>query len=441
MADELEIVSSKVPGKNKKLVRGARLRKYRLAGLLGKGGSSEVWKARDCVEGIWVALKIPLLETSGERDNKAMLKEIRLVARLRHEHIMPIKNADIINGHVVLATELSAGTLEDRSRPMSVKRVISIISQVLEGLAYAHRRKLAHCDVTPGNIFFLPDKRAALGDFGISMQIKGRIVTSDVYGTPGYIAPEQAYGKPTFRSDCFAVALILYEYITGFLPRWPFRWPLRGNKRLKARTSLEFTKFMRKALSVDPEKRFANAGLMLDALRVATPKKFRTAGHQKSTHRRSDWKKVRQQAYLKKYEKVLGAAFECTKCGEPITEAMQICPWCGTERNLFDSRSTFERVCPDCHKGVLPEWRYCPWCYGPGFDSPSETKSTGVRYHGKCRHCGGKLMRFMVYCPWCQRKVQRPWRVSAFGEICSKCHGPVDTDFWIHCPWCTQQLI
>lgn len=433
--------SIKKSNKGKKLTRGARLRKYRLAATLGKGGSSEVWKARDSVEGIWVALKIPLLETNGQRDNKAMLKEIRLVSSLRHEHIMPVKNADIINGHIVLATELSAGTLEDRSRPMSVRKAISIIFQVLDGLAYAHRKKLVHCDVTPGNIFLLPDGRAALGDFGISMQVKGRIVTSDVYGTPGYIAPEQAYGKPTFRSDCFAVALILYEYITGYLPRWPFRWPPRGCKRLRDKTSAEFVKFMKKALEVDPEKRFADAGQMLEALLAATPERLKPAKHSKGSRKRVDWQKIRRQAYLKKYGRILGTGFECVHCGEPVTESMRICPWCGSEKNRFDKRSTYKRFCPDCHKGILPEWRYCPWCYGAGFKSPGKSRTRGVRYHGKCRHCGGRLMRFMRYCPWCRRKVHRPWRVSLLPEKCSKCRWPVDTTYWIYCPWCGQKLV
>ncbi len=433
--------ATKGTSKGRKLTRGVRLRKYRLSAALGKGGSSEVWKARDSVEGIWVALKVPLLEMSGKRDNKAMLKEIRLVSSLRHEHIMPVKNADIINGHVVLATELSAGTLEDRSRPMSVRRIISVISQVLDGLAYAHRKKLVHCDVTPGNIFFLPDGRAALGDFGISMQVKGRMVTSDVYGTPGYIAPEQAYGRPTFRSDCFAVGLILYEYITGYLPRWPFRWPPRGCKRLRERTSAEFVKFMKKALEVDPEKRFADAGQMLDAMLAATPERLKPAKHSKDREKKIDWQNARRQTYLKKYGRILGSSFDCVQCGEPIAESMWICPWCGSTKNRFDRRSAYKRICPDCHKGILPEWRYCPWCYGPGFKSPSKSKTKGVRYHGKCRYCGGRLMRFMRYCPWCRRKVHRPWPVPLMPEKCSKCRGSIDTNYWKYCPWCREKLV
>jgi serine/threonine-protein kinase len=115
-----------------RLVRGQRLGKYRLVKCLGEGGTCEVWKARDCVEGIWVALKIPLVGINGLRDNQKLLREIRLVAKLRHPHIMPVKNADIIDGHAVLATEISAGTLADCSKPMSVRRIISIIMQVLD---------------------------------------------------------------------------------------------------------------------------------------------------------------------------------------------------------------------------------------------------------------------------------------------------------------------
>ena len=123
--------------KSMKLRPGMCFGKYKLARRLGEGGSCEVWKAKDCVEDIAVALKIPLVGAAGQRDSAQLSREIRLVTRLRHPHLMPIKNADIIDGHFVMATELSAGTLWDCSRPMSVRRIISIIGQVLQGLGYA----------------------------------------------------------------------------------------------------------------------------------------------------------------------------------------------------------------------------------------------------------------------------------------------------------------
>jgi len=279
------------------LKSGTRLGKYRLKRCLGTGGACEVWEARDSVEGIWVALKIPLAGVDGERDNKVLLREIRAVSRLRHPNILAVKNADIIAEHAVLATELSMRTLADCSKPMSVKRTISVIARVLEGLAYAHRHRIVHCDVTPNNIFLFPENRAALGDFGISLKLKGRRKTIDDYGTPGYVAPEQAYGYPTYRSDCFAVGLILCEYITGVLPRWPFDWPFRGSKRLQERTSLAFVKFIKKSVAVDPKRRFANAGKMLTAMIEALPKSQQKILTPKAGKKETDWRKVRRKIY------------------------------------------------------------------------------------------------------------------------------------------------
>jgi serine/threonine protein kinase len=422
------------------LKRSKLLGKYRLVKRVGKGGYCEVWKARDSVEGVWVALKIPLLD-NGKRDNEALLKEIRLVSQLRHPHIMPVKNADIIEGHAVLATELSVGTLDDCSRPMSARRVINITGQVLEGLAYAHSRRLVHCDVTPGNIFLFPNGRAALGDFGIGIRLKGRMKTVDEYGTPGYVAPEQAYGRPTYRSDCFAVGLVLYEYMTGVRPKWPFYWPYRGHERLRQKTNERFVRFVKKALSVDPARRFANAGQMLSALREAVPRQLRSAlALQIVRGKRQDWQQLRREAFMKRYGRVFSSLSSCVSCGEPIAESMQICPWCGSGKNRFDYSSGFNHVCGRCSRGVLPEWHYCPWCYGVGFESPSGLLSKGVRYQGRCRYCKGKLIRFMRYCPWCRRKVRKAWRVWPFPEVCGECGWSVDTTFWNYCPWCKQKL-
>ena len=428
--------------KTAELARGARLGKYLLEKQIGRGGSCEVWKAKDSVEGIRVALKIPLTDVKGMRDNHSLFREIRLVTRLRHRHIMPLKNADIINGHLVLATELSARTLEDCSRPMSARRILSIITQVLDGLAYAHRNRLVHCDVTPGNIFLFAKNRAALGDFGISLRLEGRMKTVDEFGTPGYVAPEQAYGRPTFRSDCFAVGLILYEFVTGFLPRWPFRWPLRGHKRFRERTNLATTKFIKKALAVDPDKRFEDAEHMLNALFQAMPKHLTKQMKSKPQQSaRSDWRKMRREAFVRRYSKVLGHLSDCIECGRPIAQSMLLCPWCGSERNRFDDRTTFSYVCPRCGKGISPEWRFCPWCYGPGFQSPDSNAATALRYHSKCRYCKGKIMRFMRYCPWCRRKIRQSWQVRPFPEICTRCGWSVDSNFWNYCPWCKQKLI
>lgn len=428
-------------GKNRLHLKcGKCLGKYRLKKNLGTGGFCEVWEARDRVEGIWVALKIPSADINGKRDNETLLREVRAVSKLRHPNIISVKNADIIEGYVILATELSTGTLADRSKPMSFRRITSIIFQVLEGLAYAHRNRIVHCDVTPGNIFLFPDKRAALGDFGISLKLKGRMKTVDEYGTPGYVAPEQAYGRPMYCSDCFSVGLILYEYITGILPRWPFNWPFRGYEQLREKTSSAFAGFIKKSLAVDHERRFANAGKMLAAMTRTLPQSWQKA-LKVIEKKESDWHKVRREAFIKRYGRIFPVMFRCVECNEPVAEPMQICPWCGSEKNRFDTRSQFSHICHRCHKGVLPEWRFCPWCYGPGFDSPASIRSPGVIYHALCKYCKGKIMRFMRYCTWCNRKVRQPWQIRPFPETCSRCGWAIDSDFWNYCPWCKQNLI
>jgi len=424
-----------------KLKSGRRLGKYRLRKRLGKGGYCEVWKARDTVEGIWVALKIPIPDITGKRDNEAVLREVRLVAQLRHPHIMPLKNADIIDHHAVLATELSVGTLEDCSRPMSVRRILSIIRQVLDGLAYAHAKHLVHCDVTPGNIFLFSNGRAALGDFGIGVQVKGRMKTIDDFGTPGYVAPEQAYGKPTYRSDCFSVALVLYEFLTGVLVRWPFHWPPKGVERLRDRTSAEFVRFMKRALHPDPQKRFANAKQMLTAMEAAIPAGLRKKLQIRKAEPLPDWQQLRRKSFINKYRKVFGVLHPCKDCGEPVAESMQCCPWCGSERNRFDDNSRFSYFCERCRKGIRPEWPYCPWCYGSGYVPQEPTGGSGPEYHGRCEHCSGKLMRFMRYCPWCRRKVRKKWQVRPFPELCAHCGWSVDANYWNWCPWCEQRIV
>jgi eukaryotic-like serine/threonine-protein kinase len=425
-----------------RLRRGQRLGKYRLEKRLGQGGYCEVWRARDAIEGIRVALKIPLIGVNGERDNNSLLREVRLVAQLRHKHILPVKNADIIDGYAVLATELSGGTLADRSKPMSPRRILSIVAQVLDGLSHAHAHRLVHCDVNPNNIFLFPDGRAALGDFGIGQQVKGRMGTIDEYGTPGYVAPEQAYGRPTYRSDCFAVGLVLYEYITGYLPRWPFTWPPRGYLRLRERVSPAMVRLIKQAFSVDPARRFANASQMLDALLQAAPEQtFNGFAKKPEKAKKTDWRKSRRQTFLARYGKVLNLNFTCLDCGEPIAEEMTVCPWCSSDRNRFDACSQFTHICHRCHKGMHPTWRFCPWCYGPGYQPQEDTQVRSPRYHTHCRYCHGKLARFMQYCPWCRRKVRKPWRISPFPELCGRCGWSIDSTYWNYCPWCTQRLI
>ena len=101
----------------------------------------------------------------------------------------------------------------------------------------------------------------------------------------------------------------------------------------------------------------------------------------------------------------------------------------------FRGLNSLERL-----RGMLPEWLYCPWCYGPGYEPTRRTRTPGTRYPARCTACLGPMLRFMRYCPWCRAKVKKPWIVRPFPEVCCSCDWPVDSQYWRFCPWCCDSL-
>jgi serine/threonine protein kinase len=89
-------------------------------------------------------------------------------------------------------------------------------------IAYAHaHNRVIHCDVKPDNFILFPDNVLKLADFGIA-KVAYQTLRASGSGTVGYVAPEQAMGKPSFRSDVFSLGLILYRMFSGVLPEWPY---------------------------------------------------------------------------------------------------------------------------------------------------------------------------------------------------------------------------
>lgn len=244
-----------------------RIGKYRLERRLAEGGFAAVYSAWDTVEGVRVALKIPLAATTQALEE--IRREVRLVAGLDHPHILPLKNAALVDGRFLIAMPLGDQTLEHRlARRMSAATALDFAEQMLEALAYAHSRKIIHCDVKPDNMILFGRKRLRITDFGIAKRAI-RKKTGSGSGTVGYMAPEQAMGHPVFASDCFSVGLILHRMLTGVLPAWPYRWPLARHDRLCQRTTPALRAVLVRALAMDVDQRYKNASLMLAALRHA----------------------------------------------------------------------------------------------------------------------------------------------------------------------------
>jgi len=424
---------------------GQKLGKYRLLAKLSVGSFATVFRAFDTLEGVYVALKIPHPNLMRKETIGDFTREVKLAARLDHPNILTLKTADYIDSHLVIAFPLGEQSLDERlGRRMSLRTALDLGEQLLRALSYAHENRVIHCDVKPDNLLLFPGGRLRLTDFGIS-KVAHRTISASGAGTVGYMAPEQAMGRPSARSDVFAAGLVLWQMFSGYLPEWPFDWPPPGYERLKQRFHPDMVALLRRALELKPARRFHDCGQMLAAYLRVKPKALkrarRTRSKAKSTTRR-DWKSIRQQQFLKQFGKQLETRYKCRRCDGPVAESMHGCPWCGAHRQKFRDETEFPAKCPRCHRGRKLDWHYCPWCYGPGYEPLSERWYSDRRYTARCRNrrCRRKdLMPFMRYCPWCHTKA-KPWRIEGTNETCHKCGWGVLREFWSHCPWCTAKL-
>lgn len=262
-----------------------KLGKYRIRRRLATGGFAEVYEARDTVEGIDVALKIPHEHLLSRGVLEDFRKEARLAAPLDHPHILPIKNADDVDGMFAIVTRLGCETLAERlQRRLGRATILEYTDQLLSALAFAHRRRIIHCDLKPENLILFPDNQLRLADFGIA-KVARKTVSTSGSGTIGYMAPEQAMGKPTMRSDVFSAGLLLYRMTAGELPRWPFKWPMKGHERLVRNWSPGFIAVLRRALQVDEKKRYPSAIQMRDAFRKVKDRAIRASSRTTSRRR------------------------------------------------------------------------------------------------------------------------------------------------------------
>jgi len=285
-----------------------------------------------------------------------------------------------------------------------------------------------------------------LTDFGIA-KLALRTVRASGSGTLGYCPPEQAMGKPSFRSDVFAIGLIMYRMYSGRLPEYPFNWPPPGYKQLRRRAAPQLIELMRRAIELDPRKRFANANAMLVAFEKATTKSSSRRSNQsrslKKTVSGHDWKTVRFRQFQRLFGSILETKYHCAHCHGPVSEPMMNCPWCGADRPTQQEETNYPIACPRCSRGLKLDWPNCPWCFGPGFEVQTTRQYSDVRYTARCKNTNcprGELMPFMRYCPWCRHKVRRKWPIKNSKDKCQSCGWGVLPEFWSYCPWCSKTL-
>lgn len=423
--------------------RGARIGKYELLTRLAQGVSGEVWRARDTIEGVQVALKV--YGEAGGYSDKDLLSEIRIASAMEHPNILRIKNADRVGNYYLMATALAIETLEHRlRRRLSTRRAIHYIHQFLQGLAYAHEQRVIHRDLKPSNLLLFGDDQLKIADFGIAKVSTRTMLAASASGTTMYMAPEQAHGYPCFASDVFSAGLMMYEILVHRVPHWPFRWPYPGQQQLRLKVPPELIELLRKATHTHHRQRHKDGTVLLAAYERCLPaiEKFLQPQvvKRRSKPRLGQWRSVRFRECERSFGRRLFLRFFCPDCDGPISEHMHCCPWCGQQEIRFGARSSFPRYCDRCHKGLRDEWCYCPWCWGQKFSHADGVIRADRRYKTTCGACAQPLIEGMRYCAWCHTRVTEPIRIRELPDRCGKCKSSVTAALWAFCPWCHTSI-
>jgi serine/threonine protein kinase len=201
--------------------------RYELEELVGTGGMSSVYKARDRLLERYVALKV-LHPHYGEDEEyvERFRREARAVAQLSHPHIVTVIDRGQDGGQQFIVFEYVDGEnlkqFVERTGPLPVRRAVELAVEIADALAFAHEHELVHRDVKPQNVLLTPDGDAKVTDFGIARSLDvehGVTQTGTVLGTSNYLSPEQASGKPTTRAtDVYSLGVVLFEVLTGDVP-------------------------------------------------------------------------------------------------------------------------------------------------------------------------------------------------------------------------------
>ena len=204
----------------------SRIGKYTVESELGRGGFGRVYRAYDPDVQRPVAIKVLTAESDPEL-LKRFQGEIGTTGNLRHKNIVTLHESGEQDGVPYLVMELLEGqTLESvikSGASISLLDKVRIMTQVAEGLAYAHSKGVIHRDVKPGNIMILPDRTVKIMDFGIArVASRNTMVTREGFliGTIAYMAPElfDGGGKADEQADIFAYGVVCYELLTRIHP-------------------------------------------------------------------------------------------------------------------------------------------------------------------------------------------------------------------------------
>lgn len=199
---------------------------FAIVGVAGRGGSGVAFRARDLRLNRTVAIKLLDRNLLNQHQGPDQLfREAQATATLDHEHIVQVLQVGEVDGMPFLVVEfMEGGSLADRlkSGPLPTERAVEIAIGVCQAISHAHQSGLIHRDLKPGNILFDKKLSPKVCDFGLARRLDGNQtfnLTGDVVGTPAYMPPEQARGKPVDqRADIYSLGAVLYEMLGGRAP-------------------------------------------------------------------------------------------------------------------------------------------------------------------------------------------------------------------------------
>ncbi len=195
--------------------------RYRIIGLLGRGGMGEVYRADDLKLGQPVALKfLPKALADDPVRREHFYAEVRIARQVSHPNLCRVYDIGELDGRHFLTMEFIDGedlaSLLKRIGRLPGDKAIDVARQLCAGLAAAHDKGVLHRDLKPANVMIDGRGRVRITDFGLAMAVGEEVPSGDASGTPAYMAPEQFAGKgASVRSDIYALGLVLYEIYTG----------------------------------------------------------------------------------------------------------------------------------------------------------------------------------------------------------------------------------
>lgn len=259
---------------------GRSIGAYALDRLIGQGGFAWVYAARRTTDGRPAAFKVlkPLYSVDPEFARR-FLTEARIAARLDHPNIVRILDVGETEGLAYFSMQLYPDSLRtrlERDGILDEPALVRLATELVAGLAFAHECGIVHRDVTVDNVLFAEDGRAVLTDFGIARAITGHVSATGpdrTIGTPHYISPEQAQGRPADeRSDLYALGVTLYRAATGTMPFRSSDWfelarmhveqPPTAPRSRRRDLTAQFEQVILRCLAKHPDDRYPSAAAL-----------------------------------------------------------------------------------------------------------------------------------------------------------------------------------